>query len=322
MALTTTHINGPRPVRVAMILPPKPYLDGVPRRMCDALVDGLIRDGQRVTTVPVGGSLPAGAFDLVHVHRAGDAGAVGGGRTPVVWTVHGDPTGVVRGAVLVAVSAVQRRWWPDVRWDRVVHHGVEATGPVRRRPAGPALWSGRMRPEHGADLAVAAARTAGRSLILAGSSTGPAEQGYYRTVIVPLLGPDVRVVPDPTGHRRPRLLAAAACLLVPGRHPEPSGIALLDAMAAGVPVVTTTTGPAPELVVHEHTGLLCHDVVDLPAALLAVRAIDPGACVRHIRERFSVAAMTRRYVELYRRVCRDRGIDSQATTRSPWPFNG
>lgn len=311
-------VNRPRPVRVAMAVPPPSYLDGVPRRMCTALVDALTRDGHDVVTGPAGELLPDGDVDLVHVHTA----AAVPDRIPVVRTVHEDRTGPLDGPILVAVSYAQQRRRPDVPWDRVVHYGVEAPGPRRHGGTGPVLWLGRMRPSDGPDLAVAACRAAGLPLVLAGRYAGPGERHYYRAAIVPLLGADTRVVLDPTGCRRERLLAAAGCLLAPARCGEPAGVDLLDAMGAGVPVVATTTGPAPELVRHGETGLLCGDLADLPSALRAVAGIDPATCVRHVRERFPVAAMTRRYVELYRRVRHDHGIDAQPRPAPRWPVNG
>jgi glycosyltransferase involved in cell wall biosynthesis len=82
---------------------------------------------------------------------------------------------------------------------------------------------------------------------------------------------------------------------------------LLEAMAAGRPVVATPVGGTPELVVDGETGLLVppRDPEALAAALrrvlddreLAERLGEAG--LRRVSERFTLAAMTRRMLELY-----------------------
>jgi glycosyltransferase involved in cell wall biosynthesis len=82
---------------------------------------------------------------------------------------------------------------------------------------------------------------------------------------------------------------------------------LLEAMAAGRPVVATPVGGTPELVVDGETGLLVppRDPEALAAALrrvlddreLADRLGEAGR--RRVSERFSLEAMTRRVLELY-----------------------
>jgi len=53
----------------------------------------------------------------------------------------------------------------------------------------------------------------------------------------------------------PRLLAAADIFCQPNRNPEPFGIVFIEALAAGLPVVATEMGAAPEIV-DESCGLL------------------------------------------------------------------
>jgi glycosyltransferase involved in cell wall biosynthesis len=82
---------------------------------------------------------------------------------------------------------------------------------------------------------------------------------------------------------------------------------LLEAMAAGRPVVATPVGGTPELVVDGETGLLVppRDPEALAAALrrvledreLAARLGEAGR--RRVSERFTLEAMTRRMLELY-----------------------
>jgi glycosyltransferase involved in cell wall biosynthesis len=91
---------------------------------------------------------------------------------------------------------------------------------------------------------------------------------------------------------------------------EGMSIALLEAMAAACPIVVTAVGGNTELIQDEVTGLVVppDDAIALCAAierLLADRVLANrlGTAAREVAcQRFSVAAMTQRYEELWRRL--------------------
>lgn len=108
---------------------------------------------------------------------------------------------------------------------------------------------------------------------------------------------------------REDLEALYACLdlLVHPASEEGLGVALLQAGAAGRPVVACRAGGVPEVVVHGETGLLVEpgDAAGLAAAMLAL-AGDPArrdalgeAARRRVVARFSVDAMVEAYLRLY-----------------------
>ena len=107
----------------------------------------------------------------------------------------------------------------------------------------------------------------------------------------------------------PGFLAACDVLLFPTtpRVGEGLGLTMLEAMASGLPVVAFATGPVPEVVEHEVTGLTVApgDPVALEAALVRL-ARDPAARRRlgsaglaRVRERFSLATMVERTMAVY-----------------------
>jgi glycosyltransferase involved in cell wall biosynthesis len=110
------------------------------------------------------------------------------------------------------------------------------------------------------------------------------------------------------GHREDiaELLAAASCALLVSDY-EGCPLAVVEAMAAGVPVVAMDAGGVAELVEHGRTGLITptHDVDALAAALIdvlthseAARAM--GAAGREVaRQRLSIERMVESTVELY-----------------------
>ena len=67
----------------------------------------------------------------------------------------------------------------------------------------------------------------------------------------------------------PRLMAAADVYCQPNTAPEPFGIAFVEALAAGVPIVTTAFGRAIEIV-DERCGIL----VDGPSPDLVAEALQ------------------------------------------------
>lgn len=108
------------------------------------------------------------------------------------------------------------------------------------------LAVGRLSEEKGFDTAIAAARAAGAPLVIAG--TGP-DEPRLRTLAA---GADVRFA----GRLEPGALAdlrrRAAVALAPSRWEEPCPYSVLEAQAAGVPVLASDRGGLPELVGEEH----------------------------------------------------------------------
>lgn len=104
----------------------------------------------------------------------------------------------------------------------------------------------------------------------------------------------------------PRLLAAADCLLLTSVS-EGIPLTIIEAMAAGLPVVATNVGGVAEVVVDQHTGYL-HQAGDDGAIAASLQylsehpdhAQDLGHQGQHrAHERFSQQAMDQHYRELY-----------------------
>jgi glycosyltransferase involved in cell wall biosynthesis len=180
-------------------------------------------------------------------------------------------------AVVVPSAAARARLVQLGAPSRVAAAGV--LGHVVRRFAEPAaapphrraIVTSRLAREKGVDLAIAACARAGLPLTVCGD--GPLA-GELRAQAASL-GADVTFAGRVDEDELARLRAQAGVALVPSRAQETFGLAALEAMAAGVPVVATRVGALAEL---EGDARLVApgDVAALAEAALAVAA-DPSA---------------------------------------------
>ncbi|MFL5615364.1 MAG: GNAT family N-acetyltransferase [Gemmatimonadaceae bacterium] len=199
------------------------------------------------------------------------------------------------------VSESQRRFFPpSPAMLSTIRNGVAipTARPVRRRRGVAAL--GRICPEKGFHLALDAARRANVAMTLAGHVFAyPAHREYFESEIRPRLSLTRRFVGPLGSARKQAFLAEARCLLVPSLVPETSSLVAMEALAAGTPVVAFPSGALVEIVDHGVTGFLVHNEYEMADAIVAAGDLDPEACRSAAVERFSVSAMTRRYIERY-----------------------
>lgn len=105
------------------------------------------------------------------------------------------------------------------------------------------------------------------------------------------------------------LLSAAHLFLLPSEQ-ESFGLAALEAMSCGVPVIASDAGGLPEVVVEGETGHLCHvgDVETMAARAIGLlgnpqmhKEFSENA-VHRVRTEFCAARVIPQYEDLYRRV--------------------
>ena len=211
-----------------------------------------------------------GAYELAKssdvVHDNTIAGPIYSARypnIPVVTTNHSRSTApttrcyaaVVPRVLLVAISHSHASSTPlDV--DAVVHHGIDvADYPFGAGDGGYVALLGRMTENKGVHRAIAIARAAGVPLKIAAKMREPHEREYFETFVEPHLGDDVEYLGEVDADGKRELLASACALLNPINWREPFGMAMLESLACGTPVVGTPQGAAPEIVETGRTGL-------------------------------------------------------------------
>lgn len=252
-----------------------------------------------------------GDCDVIHDHTVlGPLWAIANGvRVPLATTAHGEFTpqltelyrSIGQRCAVVAISRHQASTAPTVPVARVIHHGIDVENiPVGRGDGGYVVFLGRMHPNKGVHRAIRIARAAGKRLVIAAKMWEPAEHRYFAEQVEPLLGPDVSYLGQVGGRDKYELLGGAEALVNPIRWPEPFGLVMVEALAAGTPVLVFPEGAAPEIVDHRHTGFLCRDEADMGRRLAEVHTIDRAACRRTAETRFSTHRMVAGHVALYR----------------------
>jgi glycosyltransferase involved in cell wall biosynthesis len=206
---------------------------------------------------------------------------------------------------LVSISNAQRAPVPWANWYGTVYHGLPTSLYAPGCGDGGYLaFIGRICPEKRPDWAIEIARRTGLPLTIA-AKVDKVDRAYYKTRIKPLLkDPRIEFVGEIGDSDKGAFLGDAAALLFPVDWPEPFGLAVIEAMANGTPVIAFGRGSVPEIVDHGVTGFIVNDVDEAVAAIPLVKALDRIAIRRRFEERFSAARMARDYVTLYGAVLR------------------
>ncbi|HEY1455095.1 MAG TPA: glycosyltransferase family 4 protein [Candidatus Dormibacteraeota bacterium] len=259
------------------------------------------------------------AFDVVH-DNSGLTGILMAAatelQTPVIATLHGDLTeaeGEYLAAVdhrvhLVAISQAQKALVAGVDWRRVVYNAVDPA--MYRAVTDPAekgdylLHLARISPSKGQHVAIEVARRLNVPLVLAGK-IDPDSTAYFEEQIKPHLGERVTWRENVHGEEKSELLGKARAMLFPLQWEEPFGLAMVEAMVSGTPVIAIPRGAAAELVEPGVTGFLATDADGMVKAFECIQEIDLKRCVQVAAERFGPAQMADGYQSVYERAIED-----------------
>lgn len=229
---------------------------------------------------------------------------------PVVHTVHG---GLEDGDArlvyqricdrvdLIAISRSYRDQAPELRWAGAIPNPVDTDEyPLVEEKGDYVVFMGRMSRVKGPDVAIRAAREAGIPICMAGP-VHDQDREFFDSCVQPLLDqPGVKLVGPVGGERKASLLAHARALLSPVDWEEPFGLAPVEAMACGTPVVAFARGALCETVVDGETGIFADDAAGLPDAIRAAGELDPHRCRQHVEDHFSIPRVAEQYETAFR----------------------
>lgn len=246
-------------------------------------------------------------FDLVHNHLDWLPLAFSAHcRAPLVTTIHGfSGKGILPAYVhassahFVSISNADRA--AQLRYAATIYHGIDLDALPLTRKSGEALVVfGRIHPDKGTAAAIDIARRAGRRLVICGLVQ---DERYFREQVLPHVdGERVCYLGSVGPEQRAQVLGAAAALLHPIQFAEPFGLAVVEAMACGTPVLAYPLGSMPEVVDEGVTGFLVADAAAAAAAVDKAVALDRSVIRAVAARRFGAARMVDEYLALYERL--------------------
>lgn len=245
-------------------------------------------------------------FDLIHSHY--DFMALCYTRlvkTPVLTTIHGFSSPRImpvyrkyHDGYFVSISDSDRA--PGLNYLDTVYNGIDLSlYPLRDRPGDDLVFLGRIHPDKGVHLAIEAAQLSGLPLLIAGIVQ---DQAYFHGQVEPHLNDKIRYIGPVDVAGKNELFARALALLHLNTIPERFGLVLVEANAAGVPVIAMDLGSCREVLRDGQTGFLVNTVVEAVQRLRRLPEIDGAACRRRVEEFFSVEAMVKSYEHVYQTI--------------------
>ncbi len=250
-------------------------------------------------------------FDVIHCHLECRTIPVGvGARARVLHTLHTplspDDCWILERYPNVAVSTVshyQASVIPAARRASVdvVHHGMDF-GAYRasHEPGRYLAFLGRMGRQKSPAAAIRVAREVGMPIVLAGEPEDAVERAYFTEHVQPHVDGDrVRHVGRVDDRQKEALLRGAAALLFPIQDEESFGLAMIEAMACGTPVVASARASVREIIDVGITGFHAESVDELAPLVAAAVRLDRAVVRRRAEERFGVEAMVNGYLSVY-----------------------
>ncbi|MGR3512126.1 MAG: glycosyltransferase [Paracoccaceae bacterium] len=262
--------------------------------------------------------LREGGFDIVHnnsLHRYPPRMARRDGMA-MLTSLHVPPFDALFRAVqasaapwsrfTVCSQAQRARWWPGGAPPEahVVMNGIDLDDwPFQPCGDGGAVWSGRLTPTKGAEVAIAAAQAAGLPLTLYGTIE---HRDYFEDRIRPHLGTRIRYGGHLAQDALARAVGRASVFLFTPLWDEPFGLVAAEAMACGVPVAALPNGAVPEVV--RAGGAVAADTTAeaLTNAITRAIAIPREAVRAEAERRFALSQMVEAYEALYVRAMEAR----------------
>jgi glycosyltransferase involved in cell wall biosynthesis len=259
----------------------------------------------------------ADEFDVIHFHADYlPLPLFSRQPTPFLTTLHGrldiqelrEIYEIFPALPFVSISNSQRRPIPAINWVRTVPHGIPINllvpQPVQQKYL---AFLGRISPEKGVDKAIRIAAAAGMTLKIA-AKVDVADKTYFETEIRALIevSPHVEFIGEIGDRQKPAFLSGAHALLFPIDWPEPFGLAMIEAMACGTPVIAFNRGSVPEVIDEGVSGFIVSDEESAIHAVSSVPTLNRQLVRRQFERRFTAQRMARDYVAVYEELCAPR----------------
>lgn len=201
---------------------------------------------------------------------------------------------------VISISDFQRMPVPYANWKGTVYHGLPEDL-YKFHPQGGSYLSflGRISPEKRVDRAIEIAIASGIPIKIA-AKIDKADMEYYERDIKKLLDhPLVDFVGEIGEKEKGDFLGNSMALLYPIDWPEPFGLAMIESMACGTPVIAFRNGSVPEVVDEGKTGYIVDSVEEAANIVKNNSLPDRRLCRKTFEKRFSATRMASEYISIY-----------------------
>lgn len=110
------------------------------------------------------------------------------------------------------------------------------------------------------------------------------------------------------GRPKAEILSRSAGLLFPVLWQEPFGLAVIESLISGTPVIGSSFGSLKELIA-PHVGAICHTEQEFVDAVNNLGAFSPKQCREWALERFHFKATAENYVSVYEKILRGESLN-------------
>jgi glycosyltransferase involved in cell wall biosynthesis len=201
---------------------------------------------------------------------------------------------------VVSISDSQRKPMKYANFVDTIYHGLP-DDMLRQGPGlgGYLAFIGRISPEKAPDAAIRIAQAASMRIKIA-AKIDKADQAYFDECVKPLLSlPHVEFIGEINEFQKIEFLGNAAALLFPIAWDEPFGLAMIEAMACGTPVVALRRGSVPEVLDDGISGFIVETEAEAIAAVRRVPELDRGRVRQTFEARFTARRMAEDYLRVY-----------------------
>lgn len=201
---------------------------------------------------------------------------------------------------VVSISNDQRKPLLFANWTGTVYHGLPSfLYHFNEIPQPYLAFVGRVSPEKRVDRVIELAKRTGIPVKIA-AKVDKADEEYFENEIKGLLDdPLVEFLGEINDAEKDKVLGNSLAMLYLIDWPEPFGLAMIESMACGTPVIAFNSGSVPEVIDPGVTGFIVNSMDEAEQAVHAIPTIDRKACYGKFLERFSSVRMARDYVSIY-----------------------
>jgi glycosyltransferase involved in cell wall biosynthesis len=185
----------------------------------------------------------------------------------------------------------------------VVYNGIDVDEiPFNDKPEDFFIIVGRMTPGKGIAEAIRIVKKAKARLLIIGHVTShlPWSEEYFLKQVRPHIdGKTITYIDRLPYFQLVAMMSRARGFLFPLQWDEPFGMVVVEAMAAGTPILAYRRGSMPELIKDGETGFLLGDEDEMVEALGSVEKVNRKRCREWVQKNFSIGQMVDGYEKLY-----------------------